>query len=222
MELPKIDERFIKQYKELLICGLLLLLAVAFGIRQVVVTIMKIQETSKEHKKQKEKLNEAKKKLKDYEDANKRLRDKQSNIKKVFQPNTATEDSIASFGGMFEDIIDYVKINNLMLRSVQYQINPADDIIYGKFPTLYNVCNVQLMLVGTYVQLEGLVRDLTVYPYFINLSEVRINPYEKDDQYIIATINITLYSKKQQSAASVMGGDGAPGAAGGAPAGGGM
>ena len=222
MELPKIDERFIKQYKELLICGLLLLLAVAFGIRQVVVTIMKIQETSKEHKKQKEKLNEAKKKLKDYEDANKRLMDKQSNIKKVFQPKTATEDSIASFGGMFEDIIDYVKINNLMLRSVQYQINPADDIIYGKFPTLYNVCNVQLMLVGTYVQLEGLVRDLTVYPYFINLSELRINPYEKADQYIIAAINSTLHSKKQQSAASVMCGDGAPGAACGAPAGGGM
>ena len=55
MELPKIDEKFIKQYKELLICGLLLLLAVAFGIRQVVVTVMKIQATSKEHKKQKEK-----------------------------------------------------------------------------------------------------------------------------------------------------------------------
>ncbi len=215
MELPKIDEKFIKQYKELLICGLLLLLAVAFGIRQVVVTVMKIQATSKEHKKQKEKLKEAQKKLKDYEDANKRLMDKQSNIKKVFQPKTATEDSIASFGGMFEDIIDYVKINNLMLRSVQYKINPPDDQIYTKFPTLYNVCNVQLMVVGTYVQLEGLVRDLTVYPYFINIAQVKINPYEKDDQYIIVTMDITLYSKKQQSAASVMGAGATDGAAGG-------
>lgn len=214
MELPKIDEKFIKQYKELLICGLLLLLAVAFGIRQVVVTVMKIQETSKEHKKQKEKLKEAQKKLKDYEDANKRLMDKQSNIKKVFQPKTSTEDSIASFGGMFEDIIDYVKINNLMLRSVQYNINPSDDPIYTKFPTLYNVCNVQLMVVGTYVQLEGLIRDLTVYPYFINIAQVKINPYEKDEQYIIVTMDITLYSKKQQSAASVMG-SGATGGAGG-------
>lgn len=215
MELPKIDEKFIKQYKELLICGLLLLLAVAFGIRQVVVTVMKIQATSKEHKKQKEKLKEAQKKLKDYEDANKRLMDKQSNIKKVFQPKTATEDSIASFGGMFEDIIDYVKINNLMLRSVQYKINPPDDQIYTKFPTLYNVCNVQLMVVGTYVQLEGLVRDLTVYPYFINIAQVKINPYEKDDQYIIVTMDITLYSKKQQSAASVMGAGTTGGPAGG-------
>ena len=212
MELPKIDERFIKQYKELLICGLLL---VAFGIRQVVVTVMKIQSTSKEHKKQKEKLKEAQKKLKDYEDANKRLMDKQSNIKKVFQPKTGAEDSIVSFGGMFEDIIDYVKVNNLMLRSVQYKINPPDDIIYGKFPTLYNVCNVQLLLVGTYVQLQGLIRDLTVYPYFINLSQLRITPYEKDDQYIIITMDITLYSKKQQSATSVMGGGAGGGAAGG-------
>lgn len=216
MELPKIDEKFIKQYKELLICGLLLILAAAFGIRQVVITVMKIQTTSKEHKKQKEKLKEAQKKLKDYEDANKRLMDKQSNIKKVFQPKTSTEDSIASFGGMFEDIIDYVKINNLMLRSVQYNINPADDQIYAKFPTLYNVCNVQLMMVGTYVQLEGFVRDLTVYPYFINIAQVKINPYEKDEQYIIVTMDITLYSKKQQSAASVMGnGDGSTAPGGG-------
>ncbi len=206
MELPKIDENFIKQYKELLICGLLLFLAVAFGIRQIVVTCMKIQTTTKEHKKQKEKLKEAQKKLKDYEDANKRLMDKQSNIKKVFQPKTSTEDSIASFGGMFEDIIDYVKINSLLLRSVQYKINPPDDAIYSKFPTLYNVCNVELTVVGTFTQLQGLLRDLTVYPYFINISQVRINPYEKDPQYVIVTLNVTLYSKKQQSAASVMGG----------------
>ena len=92
MQLPKIDEKFIKQYKELLICGLLLFLAVAFGLRQVIVSIMKVQSTTKEHKKQNEKLKEAKKKLKDYEDANKRLMDKQSNIKKVFQPKTSTED----------------------------------------------------------------------------------------------------------------------------------
>lgn len=218
MQLPNIDEKFIKQYKELLICGLLLFLAVAFGLRQVIVSVMKVQATTKEHKKQNGKLKEAKKKLKDYEDANKRLMDKQSNIKKVFQPKTSTEDSIASFGGMFEDIIDYVKINNLMLRSVEYQINPSDDTIYSKFPTLYNVCNVQLVLVGTYVQLEGLIRDLTVYPYFINVSQVRIDPYEKDEQYIIVTMNITLYSKKQQSAASVVG-DGAKNNGGGAAGG---
>lgn len=215
MELPNIDEKFIKQYKELLICGLLLLLAVAFGIRQVFVAVTKVQSTTKEHKKQNEKLKEAKKKLKDYEDANKRLMDKQSNIKKVFQPKTSAEDSISSFGGMFEDIIDYVKINNLMLRSVQYQINPADDAIYAKFPSLYNVCKVQLIVVGTYVQLEGLIRDLTVYPYFINIGEVQITPYEKDPQYIVVTMDVVLYSKKQQSAASVMGDSASGGQAGG-------
>lgn len=206
MELPKIDENFIKQYKELMICGLLLILAVIFGIRQIIVSCIKIQTTTKEHKKQKAKLKEAQKKLKDYEDANKRLMDKQSNIKKVFQPKTSTEDSIASFGGMFEDIIDYVKINNLMLRSVQYKINPPDDAIYSQFPTLYNVCNVELTVVGTFTQFQGFIRDLKVYPYFINVAQVRINPYEKDPQYVIVTVDVTLYSKKQQSAASVMGG----------------
>ena len=53
MQLPNIDEKFIKQYKELLICGLLLFLAVAFGLRQVIVSVMKVQSTTQEHKKQK-------------------------------------------------------------------------------------------------------------------------------------------------------------------------
>jgi hypothetical protein len=63
------------------------------------------------------------------------------------------------------------------------------------------------MMVGTYVNLQGFMRDMMVYPYFTNISEIRINQYEKDETYIIINMNITLYSKKQQSAASVLDSD---------------
>jgi len=200
----QIDEKFIKNYKEVIIGCIVILLAVIFGIKQICGAIGKVQSTLLENKKQQEKIKESKKKLSEIENTKKKMLDKQNKMKPVFDPKAAPEDSISSFGGMFEDIIDYIKMNNIKLRSVEYKINPSDDPIYGKFPTLYNVCKVNLYIISNYTQLEGFLRDLTVYPYFINVSEISIYPYEKDKQYLLINLSITLYSKKQQAAGSVM------------------
>ena len=200
----QIDQKFLKNYKEAIIGGILIVLALIVGFQQIIQSAGKIKEASLQNRKEKEKVKEVNKKLADIESAKKKMLDKQNKMKPVFDPKTSAEDSIASFGGMFEDIIDYVKMNGIKLRSVEYKINPSDDPIYGKFPTLYNVCKVKLFVIGTYTQLEGLLRDLTVYPYFINISEVNIVPYEKNKQYLLINLSVTLYSKKQQGVGSVM------------------
>lgn len=198
------DEKFLQNYKELIIGGVIILILALLGIKQVVGSISKTQSTLSEHKAQQEKLNEVKKKLEEFEKAKQEMLNKQNKIKPVFSQKMAPEDSIASFGGMFEDIIDYVKMNGIMLRSVEYNLNPPEDPIYSAFPNLYNVCKVNLFIIGTYAQMEGFLRDLTVYPYFINLSDMNVEPYEKDKEYLLVNISITLYSKKQQSVGSVM------------------
>ena len=200
----QIDQKFLKNYKEAIIGGILIVLALIVGFQQIIQSAGKIKEASLQNRKEKEKVKEVNKKLADIESAKKKMLDKQNKMKPVFDPKTSAEDSIASFGGMFEDIIDYVKMDGIKLRSVEYKINPSDDPIYGKFPTLYNVCKVKLFVIGTYTQLEGLLRDLTVYPYFINISEVNIVPYEKNKQYLLINLSVTLYSKKQQGVGSVM------------------
>ena len=200
----QIDQKFLKNYKEAIIGGILIVLALIVGFQQIIQSAGQIKEASLQNRKEKEKVKEVNKKLADIESAKKKMLDKQNKMKPVFDPKTSAEDSIASFGGMFEDIIDYVKMDGIKLRSVEYKINPSDDPIYGKFPTLYNVCKVKLFVIGTYTQLEGLLRDLTVYPYFINISEVNIVPYEKNKQYLLINLSVTLYSKKQQGVGSVM------------------
>lgn len=200
----QIDQKFLKNYKEAIIGGILIVLALIVGFQQIIQSAGEIKEASLENRKNKEKVKEVNKKLADIESAKKKMLDKQNKMKPVFDPKTSAEDSIASFGGMFEDIIDYLKMNGIKLRSVEYKINPSDDPIYGNFPTLYNVCKVKLFVIGTYTQLEGLLRDLTVYPYFINISEVNIVPYEKNKQYLLINLSVTLYSKKQQGVGSVM------------------
>ncbi|MBQ2645045.1 hypothetical protein IJG14_05695, partial [bacterium] len=150
----QIDEKFFKNYKELIIGGIIILLLSAVGIKQLISACKQIGATKIEHTKQKAKIKEVNKQIKEIENTKQKLLDKQNKMKPVFDPKTSAEDSIASFGGMFEDIIDYVKINGLKLRSVEYKINPPDDPIYGKFPILYNVCRVNLFVIGSYSQLE--------------------------------------------------------------------
>jgi len=198
------DEKALKNYKEIIIGVLIIVLLSAFGIKQVVGATKKMQTTTMEHKKEKEKLKEFQKKVTEYEEAKKKIEVQQNKIKPVFDSGLGAEDSLGSFGGMFEDITEMMKSNNIKLRSFAYQISPATDPIYAKFPTLYSVCKVDYFTVTTYSDLEGLLRDLAVYPYFINISEVSINPYEKNKNFILVNVAVTLYSKKQQSASSVM------------------
>ena len=89
-----------------------------------------------------------------------------------------------------------------MLRSVEYKLNPPQDKIGSKFPTVYNVCGVDFFIIGTYPQIQGLIRDLKVYPYYIDIAKVELTPYEKDPEYVSTKLSITLYSKKEVSAAS--------------------
>jgi len=199
----ELDEKFFKNYKELIIVIIALVVVVCICYNPIASAIKKTKLTMAEYKKQAAKVKEVKNQVASIEDAKNQLMDKQNKLKPFFEQKGAPEDSVASFGGMFEDVIDYVKMNSLMLRSVEYYMNPKEDPMYAKFPLLYNVCRIKLFMVGTYSQLEGFLKDISVYPYFIDISEISIYPYKKDMNYLIMNVSLTLYSKKQKAAASV-------------------
>lgn len=199
-----INKEFIQDYKEVVLSIIIIIIFAALGIRQIVANVQNVQRTQIEHKKQSETLKESSKKLESFKKAKQKMVDKQNKLKPVFEQKNAPEESMSSFGGMFDDITEYIKMNSMMLRSIEYIINPADDRIYQNFPSLYNVCKVKIFAVGTYTQLEGFLRDLMVYPYFINIAEVNVIPYEKDRNYLLMNISVHIYSSKQQSATSVM------------------
>lgn len=199
------DDKFFQNYKELIIGGLIILICAFFGISKIAGAATKVQKTVKDYNQENFKLKEVTKELENIEQIKKEMMNRQSKIKPVFSQKNAPEDSIASFGGMFEDIIDYVKLNGIMLRSVEYKINPPEDPIYSAFPVLYNVCNVNLFIIGTYTQMEGFLRDISMYPYFINIANLNIEPYEKNKEYLLIKVSITLYSKKQQGVNSLNG-----------------
>ena len=128
--------------------------------------------------------------------ANAKLEKQKDILRPFFKQDFAPDDSIASFGGMFEDIVSYVKMNGLLLRSIEYNINPEEDQIYQNFTSTYNVCQVKLYMVGTYPQLQKFLNDIYTYPYYTSIDSISLNPYEYNKKFLVAEIDINLYSKK--------------------------
>lgn len=126
-------------------------------------------------------------------------KEKKSATKPVYKSDIATLDAMASFGIMFEDVIQAAKYNGLKLRSIEYTQNPPDDLVVQNVLDAYNVCAVKMQLIGTYAQFRSYFEDIANYPYLINLDKVSIFPYEGNKKILIADIAVNLYSEKNEA-----------------------
>ena len=118
--------------------------------------------------------------------------------KPIYKSDLATVDSMSSFGVMFEDVIQSAKYNGLKLRSISYNLSPAEDIIVKNLIYDYNVCAIQMQLIGNYMQFRSYFQDIYNYPYLINLDKISIKPYENDKRILIADVTVTLYSARNE------------------------
>lgn len=126
-------------------------------------------------------------------------REEKVSTKPIYKNELKITDQISSFGIMFEDVIQAAKYNGLKLRSISYQMSPADDPVQAAVAEDYNVCNVSLKLIGNYSQFRSYFQDVYNYPYLINLSKIRIEPYEKNAKMLVSDVVVTLYSTKSEA-----------------------
>lgn len=182
--------------RELLLSIIATLLVVIFGLKQLSGIVIECKDNFIAKNAKVALVEDLRKKEETIRLANERITKEQDVLKPFYKQEFISNDSIASFGGMFEDIIDYVRINGLMLRSIEYNINPEQDLIFKNFAANYNVCEVKLFMIGTYPQLQTFFSDIHAYPYYINISKVYIKPYEAKTQYLLINLSINLYSKK--------------------------
>ncbi len=119
-------------------------------------------------------------------------------IKQIYETNQASaNENLGMFGNMFEDIIKRVKYNGLLIRSIEYDLKPAFDPLYQKFPESYNACELKFFLVGTYSQLQTFLVELNNnFPYLITVSKLDISSFSGNTDYILIGLSLTLYSKK--------------------------
>ncbi len=124
---------------------------------------------------------------------------KLKSIKQMYQTTNGTASNMSVFGPMFNDIIKAAQTNKLMIRSIEYQMQPVGDAILNINSTSYNACELNLFLVGTYPQLRNFLNQIVNdYNYLISISNLEVTAFSGDTNYILANTSIVLYSKLKQ------------------------
>lgn len=181
-------------------CTAVLILVLVFGlyilvpkINSAVELYKNVQSKTQSVEDLKQQIEQLKNKKAQYEKA------ERVSTKPVYKNELETTDQMSSFGVMFEDVIQSAKYNGLKLRSISYDTAPAGDVIKANMSDNYNVCTISMQLIGNYMQFRSYFQDIYNYPYLINLDKVDIVPYEKNKRILIADINVTLYSTKNDA-----------------------
>ena len=119
-------------------------------------------------------------------------------IKSIYNAEApSSNDNLSAFGTMFDDVIQRIQQNGLMIRAIEYKMNPEGDAVFANFGKDYNVCTLKFFLVGTYAQLKTLLNELNGnFPYLLGVSKTNVLVYKENTDYILADLSVTLYSKK--------------------------
>lgn len=176
---------------------LIILISLAFGLYLIIPKVNESYSTYTQIEEKQKKLQSTQKQIEDIK-AQKQAYEKEekSSTKPVYKSDLATLDAMASFGVMFEDVIQAAKYNGLKLRSIEYSQNPADDVVTQNVLSDYNICAIKMQLIGTYAQFRSYFDDIANYPYLINLDKISIFPYDGDKKILIADVQINLYAEK--------------------------
>ena len=178
----------------------IILICVAFGLYLIIPkaqesynTYVSIQEKTEKLQKTQKQVDDIRAQKAAYE------REEKSSTKPVYKSDIATLDPMASFGIMFEDVIQAAKYNGLKLRSIEYAQNPPDDMVVQNILDSYNVCAVKMQLIGSYAQFRSYFEDIANYPYLINIDKISIFPYADNKKVLIADLSINLYAEKNEA-----------------------
>lgn len=101
----------------------------------------------------------------------------------------------ASFAPLFELILTLAQQSGIRIRSIDYNYAPADDVIYSAKISGYNTCQLDMVMVGSYSEIQNFFKSVLKEQYLTNLGEVELMPWEKDKKILIAKVKLGLYTR---------------------------
>ena len=123
--------------------------------------------------------------------------------KKIYELEGAQFSGEASFAPLFEIVLNIAQTSGIRIRSINYNYQPSDDKIYNAHIAEYNVCELSIIAVGSYAQLQNFFRGLMKDPNLSYLAEIEMQPWEKDKKILVANVKVRLYTKTPRAPTSV-------------------
>ena len=101
----------------------------------------------------------------------------------------------ASFAPLFELVLTIAQQSGIRIRAIDYNYAPQEDTIFAAKIDGYNVCELDMVAVGSYTELQTFFKSIMKEQYVTNLAEVELTPWEKDKKVLIAKIKLRLYTR---------------------------
>lgn len=122
-------------------------------------------------------------------------------LKQIYQNDLkGSSDNLSVFGTMFDDLIKTAQANGLLIRSIEYDMNPGSDPIVNNFAAQYNACELKFFFVGSYSQLKTYLNEITAkFPYLLSISSLNVTAFPENTDYLLIKLSVNLYSKKPET-----------------------
>lgn len=190
-----------RKYREAIIYTIFILIGFIYALVNIRPAIVNIFQVETGINKQTNQLSDSEKKL---EALKKTEQEKQSIVgqaKNIYTPDITGLDAESSFAIIFDDVIDMTKYNGIKLYAIEYVYNPQDDDFVKGAPSKYNVCQLNMSVIGDYADIESFLKELYKYPYLVNIDKVELSPYPKNKKILLSKMQIILYSANSGGAA---------------------
>lgn len=171
----------------------MLLTKVANNIQSIIALKNNITLKTQELTLKQEKLENYKKKA--AEEAKKESKSAASS-KAFYKPAAQGLDTEAVIAGEFNEILELIRANQIKIRSMKSDYEPADDEFVKGAPSDYNVARLNLEMISNYVSFNNFMKELYKHEHFLDLESVEIVPYKKDKTILLINFKIKLYAKK--------------------------
>lgn len=191
---------YLKKFQIAIAIAAAALVGFIFLIAKTVPQIQTITNIQNDYKTQSSTLADTERKLEELKAAAARKEAENENVMKAFfKPIEQGLDTEAVISDEFGEILQIIRENKIKTRSVKYDYDPQDDNFVKNASNRYHVCRVSAEMIGTYANLENFLRELYKHEHFLDISKVKIAPYEKNKRILLASVQFKLYAQKDRS-----------------------
>ncbi|MBR1424923.1 hypothetical protein IJ579_05115 [bacterium] len=119
-----------------------------------------------------------------------------SSGKPFYKPIETGLDTESVITGEFSEILQLIRANQIKVRSISYDYNPADDSFVQGAGSKYNVARLNMEMIGNYTNYDNFLKEMYKHEHFLDIQSVEIVPYKKNKKILLINCKIKLYAQK--------------------------
>lgn len=103
--------------------------------------------------------------------------------KPFYKPIESGMDTEAVIAGEFAEVLQLVRANQIKVRSIKYDYDPADDNFVQGAKDKYNVARLNMEMIANYSNYDNFLKEMYKHDHFLDIQSVEIVPYKRTKEY---------------------------------------